>query len=266
MVAWECPINPREASGLDPEAVHHSNHDQPRGLSRFGDPRYRYESATMLATWLHGHRGTPFVYQGEELGMTNVAFESPDDLRDVWARNYWRREREAGAAFSDVAHRFEQFSRDNARTPMHWSDEEHAGFTTGDPWIPVADDYEQYNVQRERERDRSILGYYRDLIDLRHDDDVLAYGDFELLAPDDEESYAIRRTLSDADHELLILCNFTDGTPTFAVPPRIDSDRAEVALSNEPHTDTTPDSGSDITLELDSIALRPYEAVVYRLH
>ncbi|WP_119816788.1 glycoside hydrolase family 13 protein [Halalkaliarchaeum desulfuricum] len=237
-------------------SLYHSNHDQPRGLSRFGDPNYRYESATMLATWLHGHKGTPFVYQGEEIGMTNVDLDSPAELRDVWAQNYWDRKRNAGAEFSEVADRIERFGRDNARTPMQWTDGKHAGFTDGEPWIPVGDDYEECNVERERERDRSILEYYRELIDLRHDDDVLVYGDFELLSPDDEAIYAIRRTLPAADYELLICCNFTDGTPTFETPAEIDFDRAEVALSNELDPDRNP-------REVD---LRPYEAAIYRLY
>ena len=237
-------------------SLYHTSHDQPRGLSRFGDPEYRYESGTMLATWLHGHKGTPFVYQGEEIGMTNVSVDSPSDLKDVWARNYWDRARNAGAEFSEVADGIERFGRDNTRTPMQWSDEKHAGFTDGEPWIRVGDDYEECNVERERERNRSILEYYRELIDLRHEDDVLVYGDFELLAPDDEAVYAIRRTLPEADYDLLICCNFTDGTPTFELPAEIDYDQAEIALSNEP--DPARDPGD--------IDLSPYEAAIYRLY
>jgi len=236
-------------------SLYHSNHDQPRGLSRFGDEAYRYESATMLGTWLHGHRGTPFVYQGEEIGMSNVAVDSPDDLRDVWARNYWERERTAGGTFADVEERIGRFGRDNARTPMQWDDSEHAGFTDGDPWIPVADDYETVNVAAERERDRSILDYYRELIALR-DDDVLVYGDFELLLPDHESIYAIHRTLAGADHDLLVLCNFTADEPTFEAPASVDVSDASVVLSNEP----------DPATDLAALDLLPYEAVVYRLY
>ena len=236
-------------------SLYHSNHDQPRGLSRFGDEDYRHESATMLATWVHGHRGTPFVYQGEEIGMSNVGVDSPADLRDVWAKNYWEGRRVAGETFEDVRGRIEQFSRDNARTPMQWDDSEHAGFTDGEPWIPVADDHETVNVASEEERDRSILDYYRELIALR-DDDVLVYGDFELLDPAHEELYAIHRTLAGADHELLILCNFSAGRPTFEAPAAVDAAAAEVVLANEPDPPETPDG----------VEFRPYEAVVYRLH
>ena len=235
--------------------LYHTSHDQPRGLSRFGDPEYRYESATMLATWLHGHRGTPFVYQGEEIGMSNVDFDSPEALRDVWARNYWDSERAAGAEFDDVRAGIERFSRDNARTPMQWDDGRSGGFTDGEPWIPVGDDYEAVNVAADRARERSVFGYYRDLIALRENDDVLVYGEFDLCLPDHEEIYAIHRTLEDADHDLLVLCNFGDGAPTFEAPDGLPTESAEVILSN---LDDPPADPS-------TVELRPYEAAVYRL-
>lgn len=236
-------------------SLYHSNHDQPRGLSRFGDERFRYESATMLATCLHGHRGTPFVYQGEEIGMSNVSFDSPADLRDVWARNYWKQERAAGEEFESVRPQLERFSRDHARTPMQWSNDDHAGFTDGDPWIPVADDYEDVNVDAQIGADRSILEYYRALIALRDEDDVLAYGDFELLAPTDEAVYAIRRTLDGAEHELLIICNFSATVRTFETPERVRTADATVALANR----------TDPSLDPRRAELNPYEAVVYRV-
>jgi glycosidase len=210
----------------------------------------------MLATWLHGHRGTPFVYQGEEIGMSNVAFETPDSLRDVWARNYWEAARANGAAFEDVRTEIERFSRDHARTPMQWDDSDHAGFTDGDPWISTGEDYATVNVAADRARERSVFEYYRELIAMREDDDVLVYGDFDLLVPDHEEIYAIHRTLADADHELLILCNFDDGTPTFDAPATLDTGDAEIALSNYDDPSTDPET----------VDLRPYETVVYRLH
>jgi len=234
--------------------LYHTSHDQPRGLSRFGDPEYRYESATMLATWLHGHRGTPFVYQGEEIGMSNVDFETPGTLRDVWARNYWENERAAGAEYADVRADIERFSRDNARTPMQWDDSTNAGFTDGEPWIRVGDDYETVNVATDRARERSVFEYYRDLIALR-EDDVLVYGEFDLLVPDHEEIYAIHRTLEGADHDLLVLCNFGEGTPTFEAPGGLTTGDAEVVLAN-----LDGPAGDPSTVEL-----RPYEALVYRL-
>lgn len=236
-------------------SLYHSNHDQPRGLSRFGDERFRYESATMLATCIHGHRGTPFVYQGEEIGMSNVSFESPTDLRDVWARNYWDRRREAGEPFDAVRPRLERFSRDHARTPMQWSDDEHAGFTEGEPWIPVADDYTEVNVEAQIGADRSVLEYYRELITLRDVDDVLVYGDFELLAPEHETVYAIRRTLDGADHELVVLCNFSASRTAFETPEAVPTADATVALANR----------ADPPMHPRRVELDPYESVIYRV-
>ncbi len=235
--------------------LYHSNHDQPRGLSRFGDERYRYESATMLATCIHGHRGTPLVYQGEEFGMSNATFDSPADLRDVWAKNHWENERAAGKSFDEVRPDIERYSRDNARTPMQWTDEENAGFTSGEPWIPVDTDYETVNADIDRTRDRSIFEYYRALIDLRNESELLAYGSFELLLPMDEQIYAFRRTLPDCDTELLVVCNFIGDRASFNLPDQIEYETAEVVLSNL----------ESITQEPAEIDLRPYEAAIYRL-
>ncbi len=235
-------------------ALYHSNHDQPRGVSRYADPAYRYESATMLATWLHAHRGSPFVYQGEEIGMTNVSFESPEDLQDPWARNRWENAREAGADFEDVREGFERLSRDNARTPMQWDDSEHAGFTDGEPWMPVGDDYETVNVAADRAGERSIFDYYRRLIALRSDD-VLVYGEFEMLLPEHERLYAVRRQLEGADHELLVACNFSAETVRFEAPGAIDVSDTEVLISNASPAPTDPGSAD----------LGPYETVIYRL-
>ncbi len=237
--------------------LYHTSHDQPRGVSRFGDPGYRYESATMLATWLHGHRGTPFVYQGEEIGMSNVDFETPDSLRDIWARNYWESEREAGAEYADVRADIERFSRDNARTPVQWDGSDHAGFTDGEPWIPVGEDYETVNVAADRASERSVFEYYRELIALRDEDDVLVYGGFDLLVPDHEEIYAVHRTLDGADHDLLILCNFGEKTPTFEAPAPLDADDTDAGVALANLSDPEPDPTA--------VELRPYEAVVYRV-
>jgi glycosidase len=237
-------------------ALYHSNHDQPRGISRFGDPdEYRYESATMLATWLHGHKGTPFVYQGEEIGMSNVAFESPDALDDVWAENHWENERLAGKEFDEVRPDFERFGRDNARTPVQWSDEEYAGFSTAEPWLGVDNDYETVNVEADRASDRSVFEFYRELIELRSGNDVLSYGAFELFHPEDESVYAYRRALDGADHQYVFVCNFTAERTTFELPEAVAYERTEVVLANLDSPAGDPDS----------VDLRPYETVIYRL-
>ena len=180
----------RWQDGLDWNSLFFENHDQPRSVSRFGDDeRYRYESATALATILLTLRGTPFVYQGQEIGMTNGTFESLDDVADVdTVRNV--RELIADGVYGgdgEVRHVVEARSRDNARTPIQWTDGRHAGFTDGDPWLPVNDDYERVNAARERERTPSVLSYYRTLIDVRGDTEPLQYGSYELHYPDDEQ-------------------------------------------------------------------------------
>ena len=231
-----------------------NNHDQPRAVSRFGDDgEYRRESATMLATLLHGHRGTPFVYQGEEIGMTNAPFETPETLRDVEAINFVERRLEAGASFEELRPLLSAQSRDNARTPMQWSDAEHAGFTDGEPWIGVNPNYEEVNVDREREADRSVFRYYRALIELRHRSETLVYGDFEPLLPGHEEVYAIRRTLD--DDRLVVVCNAFDGTPTVSLPDRTDGADADLLLCN--YGEGEP--------RLEDLSLRPYEARIYRV-
>jgi Glycosidases len=188
--------------------------------------------------------------------MSNVSFESPAQLRDVWAKNFWERRERAGEDFEHVRGRIEEFSRDNARTPMQWSDEPNAGFSDSEPWIDVADDYETVNVAAQRGAERSVLEYYRELIQLRDEDDVITYGDFELLAPEHEQVYAIQRSLQSADYALLIICNFAAESLTFEVPVSPDLvEDVTVALGNEPDPALPP------TLEL-----RPYESAIYRLH
>lgn len=234
-------------------ALYHSNHDQPRGISRFGDETFRYASATMLATWLHGHKGTPFVYQGEEIGMSNVSFESPAELDDIWARNHWQAERDAGNSFEEIQSDFDRFSRDNARTPMQWSDDDQAGFTSGEPWLKVGADYERVNAAADRAADRSIFEYYQALIQLRKTSDLLAYGTFELRDPDHEQIYTISRSRPDTEQKLRVVCNFTADNPEFQVPDS--AGEPTVLLSNY---DSPPRAPSTATL-------RPYEAIIYEV-
>ena len=182
------------------------NHDQPRHVSRFGDDgAYRYESATLWATLLHLHRGTPYVYQGEELGMTNAGFTTIEDYRDVESRNFYadavNRGTDPAAALSALA----AMSRDNARTPMQWTGGPNAGFTSGTPWIPVNANYPSINAERDRASDRSIYRYYQKLIRLRHESQVVALGDFHLLDAGHPVLYAFRR--SRGDQQFLVSAN-----------------------------------------------------------
>src|SRR3712207_1310250 len=165
-----------------------SNHDQPRSVSRFGnDTTYWRESATALATVLHLHRGTPYVYQGEELGMTNVPFTSLDDFRDIESLNYYRDAVGRGLSPETVLASLRRMSRDNARTPVQWTAGRAAGFTTGTPWLRVNPNHTWLNAEAERADPHSVYHHYRDLIALRHSEPVIVDGDFTLLLPDHPE-------------------------------------------------------------------------------
>jgi oligo-1,6-glucosidase len=240
-----------------------NNHDQPRMVSRFGDDgEYRRESATVLATLLHTLRGTPYVYQGEELGMTNYPFESLDEFRDVDTLNQLRNAIEAGEveSFDAVREAIRANSRDNARTPMQWSDEEHAGFSDAEPWIGVNPNYEEVNVEAARADDESVWHYYRDLIDLRHEYDVVVYGDYEPLFPDDDTVWAYTRTLAtdDGEERLVVVLNFTDAEVAVGLPDDVSQEGTRV-LGNYADDET----GDDAELAAGDLLLQPWEARVY---
>ncbi|QIO24449.1 alpha-glucosidase [Haloarcula sp. JP-L23] len=231
-----------------------NNHDQPRMVSRFGDDgEYRTESAKLLGTLTHTLQGTPFIYQGEELGMTNAEFASPEELRDVEALNFVEEAIEDGdaASYDDVRDAIEYVGRDNARTPMQWDDSEHAGFTDGEPWIDCNSNYETVNVERARANEDSVWHYYRDLIELREEHDVLVYGEFSLLCPEDPSVFAYTRTL-DEERGLVVL-NFEAEPVEFEVPEGVELDGLELAIANA-DVPTTPRP---------SFELGPYEARVY---
>jgi glycosidase len=234
------------------------NHDQPRIVSRFGDDgRYRVESATLLATFLLTTRGTPFVYQGEEIGMTNAEFERLDDLDDPMMIGAVEDALAAGEV--DSADELRDFwnyhSRDHARTPMQWSDDEHAGFTTGEPWLDVNGNYTGINVEAARADGSSVWHHYRRLIALRRDEDVLVYGEYDLLLPDDEQVYAYTRTLD--DERMLVVLNWSDEPATVdldGTDGEFDRSEPSPCLSNYDGTSAGPDGSP----------FRPYEAIVYR--
>ncbi|CAN5153586.1 oligo-1,6-glucosidase [soil metagenome] len=212
-------------------SLYWNNHDQPRVVSRYGnDTTYWRESATALAAVLHLHRGTPYVYQGEELGMTNVAFESIEDFRDIESLNHYadavgvRGQDPAG-----VMDTLRRKSRDNARTPMQWTAGTAAGFTAGEPWIPVNSNYRWLNAAAQRSDPDSVFNFYRRLIALRHSEPILVHGDFGLLAPDHEQVYAFRRHLDGAAIE--VYANLSDSA---AVVEGADLGLAGITLSNYP--------------------------------
>ncbi|MEO6200920.1 MAG: alpha-amylase family glycosyl hydrolase, partial [Cryobacterium sp.] len=226
-----------------------NNHDQPRLVSRFGnDAEYRFESATLWALVLHLQRGTPYIYQGEEIGMTNVRFDSIDDYRDIESLNHFR---EAVQEFDEspaaVLAGVHTMGRDNARTPMQWDDSANAGFTSGTPWIAPNPNYREINTVTDRAAEQSVFRFYQRLIALRHESEVVALGAFRLLEPDHEQLYAFTRTLG--GETLLVVANASDAPLDGPLPA--DLAGAELVLANYPAAE---DSG-----------LRPWEARLYRL-
>jgi oligo-1,6-glucosidase len=230
-------------------SLYWDNHDQPRAVSRFGDdsPRYRRDSATCLATLLHLHRGTPYVYQGEELGMANAPFPTLADFRDVESLNHSVQAVSAGADAADVLAALRTMSRDNARTPVQWDASPNAGFTTGTPWIAVNPDHLEWNAEAQRTDPNSVLAHHRRLIELRHRLPVVAVGDFTMLLPEHDDVYAFTRSLD--GETLLVVCNLS-ATPYDLAALLPEAAGAELVLGNLPGPGTT---------------LRPWEARVLLL-
>ena len=196
------------------------NHDQPRSVSRFGNDssQYRELSAKMLATCLHMMQGTPYVYQGQELGMTNVPFEGVEDFRDLDSINAYHELVEDQKVFSkeEMMRYLRYKSRDNARTPFQWDDSENAGFTTGTPWIMVNPNYKEINAKAELADPNSVFYYYQKLIQLRKEKEIIVYGTYDLLLPESEELYVYTRTLG--EEKLLVVCNFSENEVELEIP------------------------------------------------
>ncbi len=233
--------------------IYWSNHDQPRVISHYGNdtPQYHKLSAKMLATTLYMMGGTPIVYQGEEIGMTNVAFESLTDYRDVEIYTLYRETVGKGlTSHEDIMDRIHKRSRDNARTPIQWDDSIYAGFSTVKPWINVNPNYLSINVLANLQDEQSIYYYYQRLFKIRQSSKALIYGKFKLFLEDDENIVLYTREL---DNEFyLVLCNFFDKTITVNMPEVLNIVGLEVVLSNY--------EGQEIDREM---TLRPYEAIVY---
>lgn len=218
-----------------------NNHDLPRVVSRWGDDgKYRVESAKMLATMLYGMQGTPYIYQGEELGMTNIRLPI-EQYVDVEIRNFYQDRIARGYDHDAVMAAIYARGRDNARTPMQWSQEKHAGFTTGNPWLPVNENYTQINAAAALKDPDSIFYYYQKLIQLRKEYSVFTDGDFQLLCPDDQEIFAYIR--ENEEEQLLVVCNFSAKQQDFCLPEGF----AQVLISNYPES---------------ARGLRPYEAFI----
>lgn len=231
-------------------SLYWENHDQPRSVSRFGNDsdEYREISAKMLATCIHMMQGTPYVYQGEELGMTNCPFNTLDNFRDLESINAFHELTEQGKMTEeDMMAAISYKGRDNARTPMQWDDSAYAGFSTANPWIMVNPNYTKINAKDQINREDSVFKYYQKLIKLRHESELIVYGTYDLILDDDKDIYAYIRTLG--DEKLIVYCNFSENTREVEIPEEFVN--GKVLISNY----------SDAKVN-HKITLRPYEAIV----
>ena len=231
-------------------SLYWENHDQPRSVSRFGNDsdEYREISAKMLATCIHMMQGTPYVYQGEELGMTNCPFNTLDNFRDLESINAFHELTEQGKMTEeDMMAAIGYKGRDNARTPMQWDDSAYAGFSTANPWIMVNPNYTKINARDQVNREDSVFKYYQKLIKLRHESELIVYGTYDLILDDDKDIYAYIRTLG--DEKLIVYCNFSENTREVELPEEFTN--GKVLISNY----------SDAKVN-HKITLRPYEAIV----
>jgi oligo-1,6-glucosidase len=241
-----------ELEGHAWNSLYWNNHDQPRAVSRFGDdrPQYREISAKMLATCLHFMKGTPYIYQGEELGMTNYPFSQIDQFKDIESINAYKeivgnQRLEHDQMMSCL--RFK--SRDNARTPMQWSNNKQGGFTTGKPWLPVNPNKDEVNAEVEVNNPNSVYHYYKKIIQLRKKHSIIVYGDYELLEERHEQLFVYRRCLE--NEHLLVLCNFSDEVIKYKMPMQLE--QYDVIITNNQRK----------VLESE-MELQPYEAFVIK--
>jgi trehalose-6-phosphate hydrolase len=249
---WQTEMN----KGGGWNALFWCNHDQPRVVSRYGnDELYHNKSAKMLAATIHLMQGTPYIYQGEEIGMTNPKFSSIDEYRDVESLNVYEIKRAQGMNENEILEILKHKSRDNSRTPVQWSDEPNAGFTKGTPWINPADNYREINVEKALDDEDSIFYFYQKLIALRKQYDIITYGNYELILGEDEQIFAYIR--NGADEKLLVINNFYGSETAFELPEDITFEgyHSEILLSNY----------EDSSKEFKRVLLRPYESIVYHL-
>ena len=233
-------------------SLYWENHDQPRSVSRFGNDsdEYREISAKMLATCIHMMQGTPYVYQGEELGMTNCPFNTLENFRDLESINAFHELTEQGKMTEEeMMAAIGYKGRDNARTPMQWDDSANAGFSDADatPWIMVNPNYTKINAKDQVSREDSVFKYYQKLIKLRHESDLIVYGTYDLILDDDKDIYAYIRTLG--DEKLIVYCNFSENTREVELPEEFTDGKILISNYNDAKVS-------------EKITLRPYEAIV----
>ena len=229
-----------------------NNHDLPRIVSRWGNDReYRVESAKMLATLLHGMKGTPYIYQGEELGMTNVRFEDINEYNDIETLNMYKDRISKGYSHDEIMASIYAKGRDNARTPMQWDSTENAGFTTGKPWLKVNKNYKFINAEDCLQDKDSIFYHYKKLINIRKHNDTIIYGNYKLLLPEDKNVFAYSRELN--GDKIVVVCNFYNKEINLNF--KEDFNNVEILLSNY----------KDSSIFMKDLKLRPYEAIMYRV-
>lgn len=249
MAKWQTGLH-----GVGWNSLYFNNHDQPRSVSRFGnDQKYRVTSAKMLATSLHFLQGTPYIFQGEEIGMTNVRFDSIDDYRDVEIWNLYKEKIAEGVPEEKIMEAIYVKGRDNARTPMQWDSTENAGFTTGTPWIKVNPNYKEINVEAALADQNSIYYYYKKLIQLRKTNPLIVHGDFTLIDGENRRVFAYLRTYQ--NEKLLVVTNWSNDQLEFRLPDFINFHPGQILIANY----------DDANLNLEkTITLRPWEAIVYK--
>ena len=244
-----------ELEGQGWNSLFWNNHDLPRIVSRWGNDskEYRELSAKMLATVLHMQKGTPYIYQGEEIGMTNVVFDSIDEYNDIELLNMYKERISEGYKEEDIMKSIYAKGRDNARTPMQWDDSLNGGFSKVKPWLKVNPNYVDINVKNNLEDENSIFNHYKKLIKIRKNEDVVVYGDFKLFYKDHNSIFSYIRELN--DEKILVVANFYDKNEEFVLDKSIKYESCEILLSNY----------KDSSENIEKINLRPYEAIIYKL-
>lgn len=242
-----------ELEGKAWNSLYWCNHDQPRVVSRLGDDKeYRELSAKMIATSIHMMKGTPYIYQGEELGMTNVNFPSIDEIRDIESINAYHEMSDNGIYTKEEMLEFIRYKgRDNARTPMQWDNSKYAGFSTNEPWIMVNPNYVEINVKEQMSRENSVFHYYKRLIQLRKEHKIIVYGTYELLLPEHEQLFVYKRKLE--GQQLLCVCNFSKEQLTYELPQEFVE--SEILIHNY----------ETVELQDKKLFIRPYETVVFHI-
>ena len=231
------------------------NHDQPRSISTWGSEEYWSQSAKCLATMYFFMQGTPFIYQGQEIGMTNVRFSAIDDYKDVAIKNLYKEEKEKGKTHQEIMDIIWKNGRDNARTPMQWMNKENGGFTTGTPWIQLNSNYQRINVSEQIQNPFSIYHYYRKLIQLRKKYSVLVYGNYDLILAESDQLYAYTRTLE--NEKFMIVTNLFNLNAIFSIPQELKKNDLTLMISNYEVNQNE---------DLEKLTFRPFEARVYRLY